>query len=150
MFTGGADVIGSDGYENLRLGMTVSQAQQADPTLVVGTASRCVQASTKDAKRVVFNPDGTLAYIEPRGSPHTPEGLRVGDTADKAFTLYAPDGGSRKVSINYSGNRFPVARGSEVLYILKVSIPNEYDVEVDAVDATVTEIHLDGGQRCFS
>jgi hypothetical protein len=106
---GGADVIGPDGYENFRLRMTVSQAQQADPTLVFGTASRCIQASTKDAKRVMFNPDGTLAYIEPRGSPHTPEGLRVGDTADKAFTLYAPDGGSRKVSINYSGNRFPVA-----------------------------------------
>ena len=50
----GADVIGPDGYEDLRLGMTLSQAQQADPTLVVESSSRCVQAATKDAKRVVF------------------------------------------------------------------------------------------------
>ena len=144
---GGADVIGPDGYENFRLRMTVSQAQQADPTLVVGTSSGCVQASTKDADHVVFNPDGLLAYIQPRGSAHTPEGLRVGDIADKAYTLYAPNS-TRKVSINFGENRFPVAPGSTVLYIVGVSIPNED--QLDAVDATVTSIYLDGGQRCFS
>lgn len=146
----GADVIGPDGYENLRLGMTFSQAQQADPTLAVTSTSTCLQASTKDAERVVFNPDGGLAYIEPRGSPHTPEGLRVGDTADKAFTLYAPDRGGRDVSMNYSSNQFPVLPGSEAVYIVRVSTPNQDAIEVDAVDATVTNIYLDGGQRCFS
>ena len=146
----GADVIGPDGYENLRLGMTISQAQQADPTLVIESSSRCVQAATKDAKWVVFNPDGTLAYIEPRGSPHTPEGLRVGDSADKAFTLYAPND-VRTVSVNFSVNRFAVSPGSKVLYILKVSEPPDapYD-DFAAVDSTVTAIHLDGGQNCFS
>jgi hypothetical protein len=146
---GGADVIGPDGYENLRLGMTVAQAQQADPTLVVTSSAKCVQASTKDAERVVFNPDGGLAYIEPRGSPHTPEGLRVGDSADKAFTMYSPDGG-RTVSMNYSSNQFAVSPGNEVVYIVEVSTPNRDANEVGAVDATITDIYLDGGQRCFS
>ena len=91
----GPDVIGPDGYEDLRLGMTISEAQQADPSLVVDSSATCTQAETKDAKEVVFNPDGALAYIEPRGTPHTPEGLQVGDSADKASRCMHPTAGER-------------------------------------------------------
>ena len=64
-----------------------SEAQQADPSLVIDASAKCTQAETKDAKEVVFNPDGALAYIEPRGTPHTPEDLGRGIPRTRATLL---------------------------------------------------------------
>lgn len=146
---GGRDVIGPDRYEQLILGMTVGQAQQADPSLVItsGPTASCTEGSTTDAERVVFNPGGTLAYIDPRGNPHTPEGLQVGDTADKAIDLYAP-GSPQTISPNYGANQYPVAPGSEVRYLIEFQTESTSG-ELAAGDVTIAGIVLNGGQRCF-
>ena len=146
--TARADVIGPDGYENLKLGMTVDQAQQADPSLVMkaSPSASCPEGSTTDAERVVFNPDGTLSYIAPRGQPHTPEGLQVGDTADKAISLYTP-GNPLTVDWNYGSNQYPVSPGSQVRYLIELAGASNDDS--DARNATISGIVLNGGQRCF-
>lgn len=55
-----------DGLGNLRLGMTVAQARQADPSLRVRDRHLCVSATSSLADTVVFNPDGRLAFITAR------------------------------------------------------------------------------------
>lgn len=146
-----APVIGPSGFGVLRLGMTISEAQQADPSLTV-TSNRsggCTTAETTDAEAVVFNRDGTLSWIKPRGAVQTPEGLTVGETADRAFDLYLV-GEPHEVSINYGVNWFPVARGSKVHYLLELRGPDDAESTYPARLATITGINLDGGQECFS
>lgn len=146
----GSGVIGPDGFGTLRLGMTLDQAHQADPALVVDRRGQCVLASSPDTEQVVFNPDGRLAWIRPRGNVRTPEGLAVGDTADKAFTLYLPDE-PQTVRPNDGENRFPVAPNSGTEYVLRVVglSSSEFSADTPASQATIDSIALDGGQRCF-
>lgn len=119
----GVAVIGTGGFGLLRLGITLDEARNADPSLEVSSFGRCVLATTADVEQIYFNPDGSLSWILPRGNVSTPEGLKVGDTADKAFGLYLPNE-SAMVSPNYGLNYFPVVPGSQVTYLIGVSRRN--------------------------
>lgn len=148
--TPGVPAIGPDGFGVLRLGMSVGQAKQADPSLTVTSSQPggCTIAETTDAEAVAFNRDGTLSWINPRGGAQTPEGLTIGETADRAFDLYLI-GEPYEVSINYGANWFPVARGSKVHYLLELRGPGDAESSYPARLATITGINLDGGQECF-
>lgn len=148
----GSDVIGPDGFGQLKLGMTVDQARQADPSLTVtsSSAASCTSANTTDVESLAFNPDGKLAWIQPRGNAHTPEGLAPGQAGDTAFDLYRP-GEPKLATINPSINYFPVSPGSQVEYAVQIRPPADFDGSdgYDAARGIVGFIALDGGQRCF-
>lgn len=144
----GAAVIGPDGFGPLRLGMTVDEAKQADPSLEVDSFGRCLKASTADTELIYFNPDGRLSFILPRGNVRTPEGLEVGDTADKAFSLYLPNE-STMVSLAGPINLFPVAPDSPVTYQTVLRRLDGNGTEpIPAAEATITSIALNGRQSC--
>lgn len=152
------------GLGNLRLGMTLQQARQADPSLRVRSSDWWVEATTSLAQKVVFNgprQGGRLAFLVPRNGISTAQGLRVGDPDSKARAIYkykrtrvSTDSWDyiavardylRRKGKEASGNQFPrigihfTERG-----------PTNDEMQVDIRRERVRELHLDGGQQCFS
>lgn len=91
--------LGPNGLGPLTLGMTPDQVRATKLVEDFTTPGNgCVFAAFKDAPKsdqvdvssVVLSPDLGLVAIAAWGTIATPEGLRVGDTYDKAHTLY-PD-----------------------------------------------------------
>jgi Mg-chelatase subunit ChlD len=144
----GEDVLRPDGYGSLKIGMTFDQAQAADASLVRvlgGNAAGCKYATSNGAESVLFNPDGGLSLIAPRGTPTTPEGLRAGDTVERAYQLYAPDQ-PRLLPENPSAVSFPVTPGSPIEYWIFFKRPGDDDT--DATHATIRFIQLNRDQQC--
>ena len=156
----------SSGLGPLRLGMTLSQARRADPSLRVvrNGNGQCVYASTALAKQVVFNPSrfgGRLAFIVPRSGIKTATGLGVGDTHAKAKSAYkfkrtqvsVVEWDFIAIGSNYLKMRGAEARPGQFpkLGIHFTERTAGFDDEtVDIRRERVKEFHLDGGQQCFS
>lgn len=150
-----------DGLGTLRLGMTVAQARQADPSLRVRDRHLCVSATSSLADTVVFNPDGRLAFITARKDVLTAEGLGVGDTYAKARSIYRFT--RTRLDVNtwdyiavgrdYRTRPGVDARGSNgpVLGIhFPGAGPADADDTADIRGERVSRLQLDRGQRCFS
>lgn len=150
------DIIGPDGYGSLRLGMSVDEVKQADPTFVSeGSGYHGCQYGETSTASLVFNPGGGpsagLVWVKPKGTPETPEGLKVGDTLDHAFALYLP-GESKQVESMFVSQYFPVAPGSTIDYDVAINRPPGIDSAgskyYDASQATVAGISINGGDQC--
>lgn len=143
----GSDVLGPAGYGPLKIGMTLEQARAADPSIVETFNPPCVHATASDGSGIMFNPDGGLSMITPPGDPAKPEGLRVGDTVERAYQLYAP-GQPRELPENPSAVSFPVTAGSPIEYWIFFRRSSEGDD--DANNATIRKISLNRDQQCVN
>lgn len=142
------NVLGPDGFGSLKIGMTPEQARAADASLALvnsGVGAGCKSATSNGAESVLFNPDGGLSLIVPRGTPATPEGLRAGDTVERAYELYAP-AQPRILPENPSAVSFPVSPGSPIEYWVFFVRPNDDDN--DPAHARIRFIQLDRHQQC--
>lgn len=152
------DVIDPGGFGALRLGMSVDEVKQVDPTFVsTGIDHSGCEFGEVSSASLTFRPaDGVgagLARIRPTGTPGTTEGLRVGDSLGRAFDLYSPDG-SRQIRSNQGYVALPVLPGSEINYSIAAIPPAGSDSTggtfYDAGLATVGGISLFGPAECGS
>ena len=148
-------VLTFSGLGKLRLGMTVARAKEVDPSLRVRGTAGCVSAHSRDAE-LLFNPNGRLSYLSPARFVATAKGIRKGSTFAEVAAAYTitnpvltteddqpmwigPDGRqddprpAAAIGLRFKGGH--IEPGS-----------NEVDVSQGGI---VSQLVLDGGQRCF-
>ena len=99
------------GFSVMKIGMTVAEAQSADPS-ISAPANGTVVVVWRDCD-LTFT-DGTLVSIAPRGPTPTQDGLAVGDDIGEAEQLYGSTVAVTDKGITHG--IFAAADGSEVGY----------------------------------
>lgn len=112
------------GFDGVKLGMSVAQAQQIDPA-IVADESGTVQVVWRDCELTFV--DGTLTAIAPRSTIATQDGLAVGDDISRAIELYGDwptqtEGGSASLVV-------PTGDGGDAGYKMAF-VPNSADANV--------------------
>jgi hypothetical protein len=147
-------VLTFSGLEKLRLGMTVARARAADPSLRVQGTAGCVSAHSRDAY-LLFNPDGRLSYVSAAPYVATAKGITKGSTYAQvaaAYTITNPvltTDDDQPMWIGANGRQDDPGPAAEIGLRFRGGQDqgtNEVDVSQGGI---VSQLVLDGGQRCF-
>ena len=145
-----AKVIGPAGFGPLTIGMTVAEAQAADPSLTVTNGSGCTGAKTANSSALFNRDDGRISRIFTDDTGvSTAEGLSIGEPARDGIALYGePRGGANATLV------WPVP-GSDVTYVVAFEAPRNPDGvwaygTSPMGDGKVTSISLEHNQKCIN
>lgn len=108
-----AGSVTANGFNDLRLGMSLEQARGVDPTITLGKVVVDIQYADCDDATLLFKA-GRLYGIQPKKAAPTAEGVKVGDDLAKAIGLYGAPVQATDAEGSYA--QFPATRGSDSGY----------------------------------